>query len=67
MISNYCEDKALVQHDLMRTLAIRLSNQEPIEHRKRLIIHANGQDLPKLPKTVDAHLFSISTGLFPQF
>nr|KAJ0188684.1 hypothetical protein LSAT_V11C900466630 [Lactuca sativa] len=67
VISNYCEDKALVQHDLMRTLAIRLSNQEPIEHRKRLIIHANGQDLPKLPKTVDAHLFSISTGLFPQF
>ncbi|KAL7582660.1 hypothetical protein Lser_V15G42565 [Lactuca serriola] len=61
VISNYCEDKALVQHDLMRTLAIRLSNQEPIEHRKRLIIHANGQDLPKLPKTVDAHLFSIST------
>ncbi|KAI3707797.1 hypothetical protein L2E82_36634 [Cichorium intybus] len=54
LIANYCEEKAVIQHDLMITLAIRLSSQEPIEHRKRLIISANEQDLPKFPHVVDA-------------
>ncbi|CAI9304453.1 unnamed protein product [Lactuca saligna] len=61
MIANYCEEKAVIQHDLMRMLAIRLSNQEPIEHRKRLIINANGQDLPQLPHTINATILSITT------
>ncbi|KAI3750276.1 hypothetical protein L2E82_20910 [Cichorium intybus] len=61
VIANYCEEKAVMQHDLMRTLSIRLSSQEPVEHRKRLIINANGQDLPRLPHTINARLLSIST------
>lgn len=61
MIANYCEEKAVIQHDLMRMLAIRLSSQEPIEHRKRLIINANGQDLPQLPHTINATILSITT------
>ena len=56
-----------MQHDLMRTLSIHLSSKEPMEHRKRLIINVNGEDLPQLPNTVDARLLSISTGLFALF
>ncbi|CAH1443676.1 unnamed protein product [Lactuca virosa] len=61
MIANYCEEKAVIQHDLMRMLAIRLCSQEPIELRKRLIINANGQDLPQLPHTINATILSITT------
>ncbi|KAL4558061.1 hypothetical protein LXL04_036257 [Taraxacum kok-saghyz] len=60
-IANYCDEKGVMQHDLMRTLSIHLSSKEPMEHRKRLIINANGEDLPQLPHTVDARLLSIST------
>ncbi|KAJ9552491.1 hypothetical protein OSB04_016536 [Centaurea solstitialis] len=60
-IVNFCEDKAVVQHDMMRALAIYLTSQDPEEHRKRLIINVNGQDFPQLPHTVNARLMSIST------
>ncbi|KAK9054926.1 hypothetical protein SSX86_026005 [Deinandra increscens subsp. villosa] len=62
LIANYCDENAVIQHDMMRTLAINLSSQEPVEHRKRLIINAKGQNLPRLPQTINARLLSISTG-----
>nr|GEU37654.1 probable disease resistance protein At5g66900 [Tanacetum cinerariifolium] len=61
VIANYCEEKFVMQHDLMRTLAIRLSSKEPEEERERLIIKPDGQDLPKVPKAVNARILSIST------
>ncbi|PWA98486.1 NB-ARC domains-containing protein [Artemisia annua] len=63
VIANYCEEKVVMQHDLMRTLAIRLSSKEPEEERERLIIKPDGQDLPKVPQAVNARLLSISARL----
>ncbi|KAI7730024.1 hypothetical protein M8C21_019975 [Ambrosia artemisiifolia] len=60
-IANYCDENAVMQHDMMRMLAINISSQEPAEHRKRLIVNAVGQNLPQLPQTINARLFSIST------
>ncbi|KAJ0442226.1 putative powdery mildew resistance protein, RPW8 [Helianthus annuus] len=60
-IANYCDENAVMQHDMMRMLAINISSQEPLEHRKRLIINANDQNIRELPQTINARLFSIST------
>lgn len=69
MVANWCEEKVVMQHDLMRTLAIRLSSQGPVEHRKRLIIDANGKDPTPLPQIVNARILSISTDeiFFPEW
>lgn len=56
-----------MQHDMMRTLAIRMSSQESVKHRERLIINPNENDLPTFRKTVNARLLSITTGLFASF
>ncbi|GKA31772.1 probable disease resistance protein [Tanacetum coccineum] len=61
MIANYCEEKVVMQHDLMRTLAIRLSSKEPEEERERLIIKPDGKDLTEVPHAINARLVSIST------
>ncbi|KAK4267309.1 hypothetical protein QN277_024107 [Acacia crassicarpa] len=45
-VDNYYNNHFLVQHDLFRELAIRISNQEPFENRKRLIIDMNGNHRP---------------------
>ncbi|KAJ9691626.1 hypothetical protein PVL29_013733 [Vitis rotundifolia] len=62
-----CYDDAFVlQHDLLRELAIRQSSQEPMEERKRLILDLSGNKLPdwwteeKQP-CIKARLLSIST------
>uniref|UniRef100_F6HW29 Disease resistance R13L4/SHOC-2-like LRR domain-containing protein n=1 Tax=Vitis vinifera TaxID=29760 RepID=F6HW29_VITVI len=62
-----CYDDAFVlQHDLLRELAIRQSSQEPMEERKRLILDFSGNELPdwwteeKQP-CIRARLLSIST------
>ncbi|KAL6332596.1 hypothetical protein AAG906_009019 [Vitis piasezkii] len=62
-----CYDDAFVlQHDLLRELAIRQSSQEPMEERKRLILDLSGNRLPdwwteeKQP-CIKARLLSIST------
>ncbi|KAK2983304.1 hypothetical protein RJ640_011627 [Escallonia rubra] len=53
-------------HDLLRELAIYLSNQEPIELRKRVILEITDNKLPKLwvekeQEPINARLLSIST------
>ncbi|KAJ9669983.1 hypothetical protein PVL29_026511 [Vitis rotundifolia] len=65
---DWCYNDAFVmQHDLLRDLAIYQSNQEPIEKRKRLIVDLTGNRLPewwtkeKQPQ-LSARLVSISTG-----
>ncbi|XP_071736825.1 probable disease resistance protein At5g66900 [Rutidosis leptorrhynchoides] len=62
MVANWCEEKTVRQHDVMRQLAIHLSSQGPEEHRKRLIINVNGEDLPPLLDAINAQILSISTG-----
>ena len=64
MIANWCEEQIVMQHDLLRTLAIHLSSQEPVEGRERLIVKPEGKDPPKVPQYVNARILSISTGLF---
>ncbi|PWA91233.1 NB-ARC domains-containing protein [Artemisia annua] len=61
VIANYCEEKVVMQHDLMRTLAIRLSSKEPKEERERLIIKSDEKDLTEVPHAINARLISIST------
>ncbi|CBI23293.3 unnamed protein product, partial [Vitis vinifera] len=59
-------DAFVMQHDLLRDLAIYQSKQEPIEKRKRLIVDLTGNRLPewwtkeKQPRS-SARLVSIST------
>ncbi|XP_059456168.1 probable disease resistance protein At5g66900 [Corylus avellana] len=60
-----CEDFVL-QHDLLRELAIHQSSLEPIEQRKRLIMDISGNNLPKWwteqrQQPINAQLLSIST------
>ncbi|KAJ9669988.1 hypothetical protein PVL29_026512 [Vitis rotundifolia] len=64
---DWCYNDAFVmQHDLLRDLAIYQSEQEPIEKRKRLIVDLTGNRLPewwtkeKQPR-LSARLVSIST------
>ncbi|KAI7744619.1 hypothetical protein M8C21_007864 [Ambrosia artemisiifolia] len=61
-IANHCEEEYVAQYAVMRDLVIHLASQEPIEQRERLIINSYGQNLPQLPKTVNARMLSISTG-----
>ncbi|KAL8222811.1 hypothetical protein R6Q57_020210 [Mikania cordata] len=58
---NYCEEEFVTQHDMMRELAICSSSKEPVKDRETLIINAYGHNFPKLPQTVNACVFSIST------
>ena len=37
----------LMQHDLLRDLAIRECNQEPFEQRKRLVVDLSGNNRPE--------------------
>ncbi|PWA80280.1 NB-ARC domains-containing protein [Artemisia annua] len=55
------EDESVMQHDMLRTLAIQLSSKEPVELRERLILNPGEPDLPQVPETVNARLLSIST------
>ena len=61
------KDAFVMQHDLLRDLAIYQSNQEPIEKRKRLIVDLTGNRLPEWwtkenQPQLSARLVSISTG-----
>lgn len=65
---NYYNNHFLVQHDLFRELAIHISNQQPFENRKRLIIDMN--DRPEWwpqqqqQKGIVAHTLSYITKWF---
>ncbi|KAM0000750.1 putative powdery mildew resistance protein, RPW8 [Helianthus debilis subsp. tardiflorus] len=65
-LEGYCNEHHVTQHDLLRELAIHLSSQEPIAHRKRLLIEIHGNDLPawwidQTQQPIDTRLMSIST------
>ncbi|XP_059458896.1 probable disease resistance protein At5g66900 [Corylus avellana] len=65
-VGSYYSEDFVLQHDLLRELAIHQSNQEPIEQTKRLIINITGNNLPKWwteqkRQPISAHLMSIST------
>uniref|UniRef100_A0A5B6YTU2 RPW8 domain-containing protein n=1 Tax=Davidia involucrata TaxID=16924 RepID=A0A5B6YTU2_DAVIN len=64
-VDDYYNEHFVVQHDLLRELAIHQSSQEPIERRKRLIMDIRGNDLPKwshkMQQPIRACLLSIST------
>ncbi|KAI3777086.1 hypothetical protein L1987_46880 [Smallanthus sonchifolius] len=65
-LESYCNKHYVMQHDLLRELAIHLSSQEPIAQRKRLLIEIHGNDIPawwieQTQQPIDTHLLSIST------
>ncbi|KAL8099212.1 hypothetical protein AgCh_031761 [Apium graveolens] len=65
-VDGFCNERSVMQHDLLRDLTIHQSNTEPIEHRKRLFIEMIGNVFPKwwseeLNQPIQAHLLSIST------
>lgn len=59
----YCNEHYVMQHDILRMLAIFLSNKEPIEQRKRLIMDLPNSMFDKSQLPIHARLLSISTGL----
>ncbi|KAF5958207.1 hypothetical protein HYC85_005432 [Camellia sinensis] len=66
--NGYYNEHFVMQHDLLRDLAIHQSDQNPIEHRKRLIVDIVANDLPRWwidqrEHPVHARLVSISTGV----
>ena len=66
-IDDYFNEDFITQHDVLRDLAIHLSNQEPVLQRKRLIVDINGNNPPKWwteqkQQLINARLLSISTG-----
>ncbi|KAI4327492.1 hypothetical protein L6164_019945 [Bauhinia variegata] len=65
-LGNYYNDHFVIQHDLLRELAIHKSSQEPESQRNRLIIDISGNNLPKWwaarqDYIIAAHTLSIST------
>ncbi|XP_075636183.1 putative disease resistance protein At5g66900 [Castanea sativa] len=68
-IDDCCNEDFITQHDVLRDLAIHLSNQEPVLQRKRLIVDISGNKLPKWwteqkQQLINARLLSISTDEF---
>ncbi|KAG6729337.1 hypothetical protein I3843_01G022000 [Carya illinoinensis] len=67
-VGSYCSEDFVLQHDLLRELAIHQCRKEPFEQRKRLIIDISGNiNIPKWwteerEQPIDAQLLSISTG-----
>ncbi|KAG6664182.1 hypothetical protein CIPAW_02G074900 [Carya illinoinensis] len=66
LVGSHCNEDFVLQHDLLRELAIHQCSQEPIEQRKRLIIDINGNNIPKWwmeqrLQPINAQLLSIST------
>lgn len=67
MYSSYFEI-SVSQHDLLRDLAIYLSNRNSINQRKRLIMPRREEGLPKdwernMDQPFDARVVSIHTGM----
>ncbi|GJZ06504.1 probable disease resistance protein [Tanacetum coccineum] len=60
-VANHCEEEVVMQHDMMRTLAILLISQGLVQHRERLILSPRGEAFPIFRKTIHARLLSIST------
>ncbi|GKA46293.1 probable disease resistance protein [Tanacetum coccineum] len=65
-LEGYCNEHFVTQHDLLRELAIHLSSQEPIAHRKRVLIEFSGNNVPawcikQTQEPIAARLLSITT------
>ncbi|XP_028756319.1 putative disease resistance protein At5g47280 [Neltuma alba] len=63
-VDNYYNNDFLMQHDLYRELAIRISEQEPVEKRRRLIIDMSNdppKGWPQQQQSLAASILSIST------
>ncbi|KAA8547231.1 hypothetical protein F0562_003905 [Nyssa sinensis] len=65
-VDGYYNEHFVMQHDLLRELAIHRSNDKPIELRRRLIMDIRGNELPKwsseqLQQPIHARLLSVST------
>ncbi|KAA8547229.1 hypothetical protein F0562_003907 [Nyssa sinensis] len=65
-VDGYYNEHFVMQHDLLRELAIHQSNDKPIELRRRLIMDIRGNELPKwsseqLQQPIHARLLSVST------
>ncbi|KAL2489744.1 putative disease resistance protein [Forsythia ovata] len=63
---DYCNDHFVMQHDLLRELAIHQSRQGPIEGRERLTVEINGNAFPEWltdqkQQPINARVLSIST------
>lgn len=66
-IEGYCSEYYITQHDLLRELAIHLSDQEPEAKRKRLFMEIHKNDFPtwlieQTKHPINARVLSISTG-----
>lgn len=67
MYSSYYEIY-VTQHDVLRDLALHLSNQENINERKRLVMPRRDTELPKewqrnVDQPFNAQIVSIHTGI----
>ncbi|KAI3726256.1 hypothetical protein L1987_66053 [Smallanthus sonchifolius] len=65
-LEGYCDDHYVMQHDLLRDLAIHLSSQEPIPQRKRMLIEIHANDIPswwieQTQQPISARLLSVTT------
>ncbi|KAG6729369.1 hypothetical protein I3842_01G025000 [Carya illinoinensis] len=65
-VGRYYAEDFVLQHDLLRELAIHQCRQEPIEKTKKLIMDISGNNLPKWwteqkEQHISSHLLSIST------
>ncbi|KAL8199358.1 hypothetical protein R6Q57_012926 [Mikania cordata] len=65
-LEGYCNEHYVMQHDLLRELAIHLSSKDPIALRKRLYIEIHENNIPdwwiqQTQPSIDARLLSIST------
>ncbi|XP_041006774.1 probable disease resistance protein At5g66900 [Juglans microcarpa x Juglans regia] len=65
-VGRYYAEDFVLQHDLLRELAIHQCRQEPVEKRKKLIMDISGNNLPKWwteqkQQHISSHLLSIST------
>ncbi|KAG7993772.1 hypothetical protein I3843_01G022300 [Carya illinoinensis] len=64
-VGRYYAEDFVLQHDLLRELAIHQCRQEPIEKTKKLILDISGNNLPKWwteqkQQHISSHLLSIS-------
>ena len=65
----YYNDHFVMQHDLLRELAIYQSSLDPVETRKRLIVELGSNNFPnwwleEKQQPLGARLLSISTGCY---
>ncbi|CAA3018058.1 probable disease resistance At5g66900 [Olea europaea subsp. europaea] len=65
--NDYCKEHFVMQHDLLRELAVHQSSQGSIEGRERLIVEINGNAFPEWltdrnHQPINVRILSITTG-----